>query len=505
MAEAKNWLDLARKVNWKFKYVTEDEVFPEPVAGTNVVPSEAWAEWDEPYKTTYRDYVNTQYEKDLSVLAVRDAVGRIDDIKKLDPQWMQMVKLHNGLIVGAEASAAVGEARMARFGRDSAWRTMAVFGALDEIRHYQIPLIISHEILKHDPGIEWTHKTYHTTNWASIIARHFCDDFAQAGNALDTSIQLTLVFETGFSNLEFVALSAMADKADDPVFEKTITSIQTDESRHAQIGGPTLEILKKYDPDRAQHLLDKQFWRCFRIIQVLSGMGMDYMTPLKARPMSFKEFMEEWVVDQYLQSIKDYGMKKPWYWDIFQEELEFGHHSFYFGQYLWRSTIWADMPLPGPEERKWLNEKYPRYEETYGPMLDTITKAWKEKGAWATSPDAVPAICNICQFPTQFIRPGHHTVQTMDYNGRRYVFCSEPCKWIFQQEPEKFEGHNTVVDRIINGTIPPNLQKILEYFGITNDIMGRDLFRGKYPWMYGNSPSASHLHAHSHDHAHSHA
>lgn len=52
---------------------------------------------------------------------------------------------------------------------------------------------------------------------------------------------LTFGFETGFTNLQFIAYAAMADKAGDFLFGNTTASIQTDEARHAQIGRPVLK------------------------------------------------------------------------------------------------------------------------------------------------------------------------------------------------------------------------------------------------------------------------
>ncbi len=39
---------------------------------------------------------------------------------------------------------------------------------------------------------------------------------------------------------------------------------------------------------------------------------MDYLTPLAQRRSSFKEFMEEWVLDQFVRSLARYGLAKPW-------------------------------------------------------------------------------------------------------------------------------------------------------------------------------------------------
>ena len=40
--------------------------------------------------------------------------------------------------------------------------------------------------------------------------------------------------------------------------------------------------------------------------------------PAGATPLcSFKEFMEEWIIDQFLRTLDEFGLKKPWYWDYF--------------------------------------------------------------------------------------------------------------------------------------------------------------------------------------------
>ena len=82
--------------------------------------------------------------------AVRAAVGTIDDFQRLDPQWLAALKLHAATLSLAEFAAVIGNLRAARFGRDSAGRTAALFGALDEVRHTQIPLLLMHELVRWD-------------------------------------------------------------------------------------------------------------------------------------------------------------------------------------------------------------------------------------------------------------------------------------------------------------------------------------------------------------------
>lgn len=479
-----DWLDLARKVDWEYTYVTEREVFPEVVSGTPWLPHAAWANWEEAYRSTYREYVETQLEKDNSVLAVRDALSKAKITERLDPSWMQLAKFHNGAIALGEYAACIGELRMARFGRDSAWRAMANLGALDEIRHCQIPLILSHDLLKFDPNFDWAHKGYHTNEWAMIAARHLFDDMFTAASATDTALQLTFVFETGFTNLQFIAMAAMADGADDHVFEKALASIQTDESRHAQQGHPVLRaVLEAGGKEEAQYLLDKMWWRSYRLFLALTGTSMDYLTPVGARKASFKEFMIEWIMDQFVKNLEEFGLELPWFWDQFVEELDYSHHSFQLGLYQYRQTLWIDEPMPSPEDRAWLKEKYPTWEATFEPIWDRIEETWQERGVNGTLPYTLPSLCNLCQLPTAFMGPHRNTACTGEYEGRKYLFCSEPCKWIFFKQPERFAQHHSVIDRVLAGECPSDLNAVLEWMGFDSiEEQGQDLHGGEHPW-----------------------
>ena len=342
-----DWLDLARKVDWTPRYVEERELFPEEISGRPWLTHDAWRDWNEVYRTTYREYVANQREKDAAVLGVRAALSKPRLFDDLDPGWVQLVKFHNGAVALAEYAGAVAELRMARFGRDSAWRTMATLGALDEIRHTQIPLLIGHDLLAHDGNFDWTHKAFHTNEWVILAARHLFDDMFLAADAIDLAIQLNFVFETGFTNLQFMAMAAMADRAHHHLFEKTVASIQTDEARHAQIGHPVLRtLLENGSRERAQYLIDKMWWRCWRLFLALSGTAMEYLAPLSARTRSFKEFMTEWVTEQFMKNLAEFDLEKPWFWDLFTEELDFAHHSFQLGLYTYRTTLWFDVAMP---------------------------------------------------------------------------------------------------------------------------------------------------------------
>jgi len=174
-----------------------------------------------------------QREKEASAFAVKAALQRSTIFNSLDEGWKTCAKVHFGGVSLVEYLGVIAEARVARFGLAGAWRNMAVLGALDEIRHCQLSLFSAHEFISKDPQYDWALKAFHTNEWGIISARALFDAMMVAGNVVDTAVQLPLVFETGFTNLQFVGLASDALASGDINFANMISSIQTDEARHA--------------------------------------------------------------------------------------------------------------------------------------------------------------------------------------------------------------------------------------------------------------------------------
>jgi len=492
------WYDLTRDMNWTLSYVKEEEAWPVELSNGFGLPTEAWWTWDEPYKITYPEYMNIQHGKDTEVYAVNAAVARSKMFDDLDPGWKSAIVAHYGAIAVPEYLASIGESRMGRFGRAAAWRNMATFGTLDEMRHGQIQTYIPYGLLGKEPRFDWALKTVHTNEWGAIAARSLFDDMFTANDAVSTAIQLTFTFETGFTNLQFLGMAADAMKVGDVNFGSLISSIQTDEARHAQQGEPTIKVLVANGrKDVAQKLVDHMFWRSWRIFALLTGLSMDYYTPLEQRSHSFKEFMQEWICKQFLDQFRDFGLEKPWYWDsIFIPELDWYHHALHLGVWYWRPTVWWN-PDGGvsPEERDWLEEKYPGWNANYGRHWDVITANIRAGKPEATLPETLPMVCNMCHIPVVSAAGYNAGVLTsplpkiLDRDGRRYTFCSEPCQWVFEQSPARFQGHLNIVDRFLAGHIqPPTVEGAVAYMGLSPEEQGQDATN--YAWAYAQRPLA---------------
>src|SRR5262249_33001052 len=130
MLNRSDWLDAACDLDWEFSYVREEEVFPEVCSGAPFLPSAAWADYREPFRTTFAEYAHGQPTKEIALAAAREANGRAEAAARLPPPWLNAVKLHAATLPLAEFAAVVGNLRGARFGRHAAWRTAATFGAL---------------------------------------------------------------------------------------------------------------------------------------------------------------------------------------------------------------------------------------------------------------------------------------------------------------------------------------------------------------------------------------
>src|ERR1041385_6161543 len=105
--------------------------------------------------------------------------------------------------------------------------------------------------------------------------------------------------------------------------------------------------------------VDKTFWLSARLFATITGPAMDYYTPLEHRKQCYREFMEEWIVGQFMRSLADYGLREPWDWDGFWAGLDFCPPPLPLGWGLGRPRLWGGPPAGvSRAERAWLAERY---------------------------------------------------------------------------------------------------------------------------------------------------
>ena len=97
-----------------------------------------------------------------------------------------------------------------------------------------------------------------------------------------------------------MALAANALDSGDVSFANMICSTQTDEARHAQQGGQPWRCSCRHTPSARSGSSTDVLDLGPAVLPPHRALGMDYYTPLEHRKQSYKEFMEEWIVAEFL-------------------------------------------------------------------------------------------------------------------------------------------------------------------------------------------------------------
>ena len=133
-------------------------------------------------------------------------------------------------------------------------------------------------------------------------------------------------------------------------------------------------------------------------------------------------------------------------------------------------------------ERKWLEAKYPGWHDRFGIYWHTIAENVRHGHIGLTHPETLIIVCNMCQLPVCSPTIGAPP-RLVTRNGRTYTFCSEPCKWIFEQNPARYAGHLSIVDHFLAGHIqPPDMEGVLAYMGLSPAEQGTDAMN--YAWAF---------------------
>src|SRR5262249_20750292 len=155
--------------------------------------------------------------------------------------------------------------------------------------------------------------------------------------------------------------------------------------------------------------------------------------------------------------------------------------------YTYRASVWFNLVVPGPAERTWLRQKYPRSWAELDPVWARISERWRKADPgndFAVHGTAIVGFCELCQLVLCGGTPRQNSAVVPEREGHKHIFCSEPCRAIFEAEPERYAAHKDVVRRVLAGEAPANLIALCQrYFGLSYEMWGKDAFGGRYPWL----------------------
>jgi phenol hydroxylase P3 protein len=268
-------------------------------------------------------------------------------------------------------------------------------------------------------------------------------------------------------------------------------SAQSDEARHMTLGMEVIKFLLQQDPDNVpliQKWIDKWFWRGYRLLALVGAM-MDYMLP--KRVMSWAEAWGIYFEQNggaLFADLARYGIRLPKYWEVTVKEKHRISHELWGILYQYRHAGGFSLWLPSEEEMDWFSAKYPdTFDKFHRPRLE-YWRALEAKGTPFVNSN-LPQLCQTCQWPLLFSEPDDPTqtcYRETEYQGEKFHFCSDGCKDIFCDEPEKYVNAWLPVHQIYQGNClcdgadqaSPEfnlLGEALKYMGIKPGIDGGDL------------------------------
>jgi phenol hydroxylase P3 protein len=444
---------MTRGLDWETSYQPMDKVFPyDKFEGVKV---KNWDAWEDPFRLTMDAYWKIQAEKERKLYAVIDSISQNNaQLGITDARYMNAVKIFIQGVTPLEYQAHRHFAHVARHLRGVGPRIAAQMQSLDELRHAQTQIhTISHYNKFFDGMHDWQHM--HDRVWYLSVPKSFFDDAVTAG-PFEFLTAISFSFEYVLTNLLFVPFMSGAAYNGDLATVTFGFSAQSDESRHMTLGLEIVKFLLEQDEANVpivQRWIDKWFWRGYRLLSLV-GMMMDYMLPKKV--MSWAEAWEMYYEEQggaLFADLGRYGIRPPKHQDVARKEKDRISHEVWAIFYNYTHAAAFHTWDVDDEHMRWLSEKYPTtFDRLYRPRL----LMWRDmaRAGKRFYNNALPQLCNTCQIPMGFSEPDDPTTicfRSSEYAGDRYHFCSDGCKEIFDQEPEKLVQSWLPVHQIFQG------------------------------------------------------
>ena len=446
---------MTRGLDWETTYQPMDKVFPyDTFEGIKI---QDWSTWEDPFRLTMDTYWKYQAEKERKLYAVIDAFAQNNGHLGLtDARYINALKLFLTGVSPLEYRRTAASPSSAAHLRGVGPRVACQMQSLDEIRHAQTQIhTISHYNKYYNGFHEFRHM--HDRVWYLSVPKSFFDDANTAG-PFEFMIAIGFSFEYVLTNLLFVPFMSGAAYNGDMATVTFGFSAQSDESAahdarprghqvHARAGSRTT-------CPSCRRWIDKWFWRGHRVL-TLVAMMMDYMLP--KRVMSWKEAWEIYFDGTAARCSRIWPATAS------------GCRSTRTSQPPRRTTsrTRTGRPststrhaaafhtwMPDDEHLDWLSEKYP---STFDKLLPAALGDVGEdgEGRQALLQHGAAAALPGLPDPDGVHRAGRSDDDLLprasEYKGDKYHFCSDGCKDIFDNEPEKYVQAWLPVHQIYQG------------------------------------------------------
>ncbi len=468
------------RLGWDTTYQPMEKVFPyDRYEGIKI---KNWDGWEDPFRMTMDDYWKYQGEKEKKLYAIMDAFAQNNGhLNITDANYINALKLFIQGVSPLEYAAHRGFAFTGRHFSGEGARVACQMQALDELRHSQTQIHTVSHYNKHFNGLH-DFAYWHDRVWYLSVPKSFFDDARSAG-PFEFMVAIGFSFEYVLTNLLFVPFMSGAAYNGDM---STVTfgfSAQSDEARHMTLGLQIIKFILEQHEDNVpivQQWIDKWLWRGYKVLGLV-GMMMDYMLP--ESPMSWKEAWEIYFEENggaLFNDLARYGITMPDYVDICAREK--GHVSHQVWSIFYNHTAAAAFHTTVPDQKKmaWLSEKYPdTFDQYYRPRYEFWRQREQEGKRYYSK--TLPMLCQTCQIPMGYTESDDFTqiaYRRSDYRGERYNFCSDPCKVIFDREPEKYIQSWMPVMQIHQGNCGgEGIENVLKWYQFNNGKDNMD-YRG---------------------------
>lgn len=487
------YIQSTRGLDWEYSYQSKDAIFP--YARYEGIKIHDWDAWEDPFKLTMDSYWRFQAEKERKLYAVIDSIAQNNgQLGITDARYFNAVKLFIQGVTPLEYQAHRHFAHLARHLPGAGLRVAAQMQSIDELRHTQTQIhTVSHYNKFFDGMHDFAHM--HDRLWYLSVPKSFFDDATSAG-PFEFMTAISFAFEYLLTNLLFVPFMSGAAFNGDLATVTFGFSAQSDESRHMTLGLEAVRFMLEQDEANmpiVQRWIDKWFWRGYRLLSLV-GMMMDYMLPKKI--MSWAEAWEMYYEEAggaLFADLARYGIREPKYAEVAKAEKDHLTHQVWTVFYNYTHAAALHTWDIDDQHMAWLSEKYPKtFDRIYRPRY----LAWRRQAAEGKRfyNNGLPQLCQVCQIPMAFTEPGDPSTisfRVSEYSGNKFHTCSDGCKDIFDNEPEKFVQAWLPVHQIFQGncggaTIPEVLDWYhlkqgadnLDYAGSPEQAMWND-------WMIG--------------------